>query len=122
MGMVQEIHSRVKAHTTTSRLDLVTSNYHDLLHKRLLQPLQRGSVKECAAGLFAYGLSREFFTDQAPALRKPLQLDDPYTKVEGKNKTLLLEELKLLNQAIQAQEAVKRKLGKGEAGGDDNAA
>merc|ERR1712151_970292 len=64
----------------------------------------------CAAALREYGLVREFFTDIAPALRQPLQLDDPYKKLEGKVKQQLLEELKHLNQALQQNiQAVKRK-------------
>lgn len=129
-SLVQDMHTRIKAATTTSKRDLVTSNYHDVLHRRLLKPLQLGAVKECASALFSYGLAREFFTDMAPALRKPLQLDDPYQKLEGKAKHQLLEELKTLNQALQVQQGIKRKqmLGggsnfkAGDAGADGDAA
>nr|QDO16339.1 replication factor C subunit 1 [Lingulodinium polyedra] len=112
--LVQELHSRVKASTTCSRAALATSGYHDLLHRRLLRPLQTGAVKDCAVALMAYGLTREFFTDQAPALRAPLQMEDNYKKVEGKLKHQLLQEL----QALAQQHApVKRKRGPDEEGG-----
>lgn len=101
-----DMHSGLKVHTTCSYRDLVTSGYHDVLHRRLLRPLQLGAVKECADALYSYGLTREFFTDQAPALRTPLQLDDRYKNVDGRFKHQLLQEL----QALSQQNApVKRK-------------
>merc|ERR1712187_943658 len=77
-----------------------------------------GAPRDCAAALHEYGLAREFFTDIAPALRQPLQLDDPYKKLEGKVKYQLLEELKNLNQALEQKiQAVKRKREGGRPGG-----
>merc|ERR1712151_77637 len=77
-----------------------------------------GAPRDCAAALHEYGLVREFFTDIAPALRQPLQLDDPYKKLEGKVKYQLLEELKNLNQALEQKiQAVKRKREGGRPGG-----
>jgi len=93
-----DMHSGLKLHTTCSYRDLVTSGYHDVLHRRLLRPLQLGAVKDCAAALYSYGLTREFFTDQAPALRMPLQLDDNYKKVDGKLRHQLLQELQTFSQ------------------------
>jgi len=107
-----DMHSGLKLHTTCSYRDLVTSGYHDVLHRRLLRPLQLGAAKDCAAALYSYGLTREFFTDQAPALRIPLQLDDNYKKLDGKVKSQLWQEL----QALSQQNAlVKRKREDGSA-------
>lgn len=104
--LVQELHSKVRAMTTCTCQDIVTTSYHDLLYRRLLKPLQYGATKECAAALFAAGLTREFFTDQAPAIRAPLQLEDNYKKLEAKVKQQLLQEL----QALQQNDApLKRK-------------
>lgn len=102
---LQDMHAKLKGHTSCSLRDLAPSNYHDLLYRKLVKPLQLGGVKECAAGLVAYGLTREFFTEQAPALRQPLQMEDFYTKVEGSAKTKLGQEIKDLTQ----QQAPKRK-------------
>lgn len=110
--LAQEMHARVRPFTTCSSRDMVTSGYHDVLYRRLLRPLSIGDVKTCAVNMHSYGLSREFFTDQAPALRVSLQMDDPYKRVDGKNKSQLLTELNELNQ--QAQQ-LKRKAG--ESGG-----
>jgi len=108
-----DMHNGLKVHTTCSYRDLVTSGYHDVLHRKLLRPLQLGAVKDCAAALYSYGLTREFFTDQAPALRVPLQMDDNYKKLDGKAKHQLLQEL----QALSQQNApVKRKREEGGAG------
>lgn len=105
--MAGEVHARIKSRTSTSLHDLTTSNYHELLHRRLLKPLQTGQVKECAVSLFYYGLTRDFFTEQAPALRGPLGLEDGYKKLEGQAKTKLMVELQELVKA--AAPAVKRK-------------
>merc|ERR1719188_1246672 len=85
--LAQDTHSRLRAHTTCSWRTMVTSGYHELLHQRLLKPLQLGSARECAAGLAAHGLTRDFFTDSAPVLRQPLQLDDAYKKIDGRLST-----------------------------------
>lgn len=107
-----DMHSGLKLHTSCSYRDLVTSGYHDVLHRRLLRPLQLGAAKDSAVALYSYGLTREFFTDQAPALRTPLQLDDNYKKLDGKVKHQLLQEL----QALSQQNApVKRKREDGSA-------
>eukprot|EP00928_Gymnodinium_smaydae_P079059 TRINITY_DN63080_c0_g1_i1.p1 TRINITY_DN63080_c0_g1~~TRINITY_DN63080_c0_g1_i1.p1 ORF type:complete len:606 (+),score=129.93 TRINITY_DN63080_c0_g1_i1:64-1881(+) len=106
--LVQDLHSRLLGATSCSQRSMVTTAYHELLHRRLLQPLTFGDTKTCAAQLSALGLNREFFTEQAPALRVPLGLDDTYRKVEGKHKTQLLQDLQNL-QATLTQTSTKRK-------------
>jgi replication factor C subunit 1 len=91
----QAMYSRVKPFTTVSRKD-IPIGYLDLLHRRLLRPLIAGDVKGCAVLMHSHGLERDFFTDQAPAMRDPLKIDDGYKKVDGKYRSQLLEELKLL--------------------------
>ncbi|CAE8732512.1 unnamed protein product, partial [Polarella glacialis] len=104
--VLQELAGRVKASTTCGSSELVTSGYHDVLHRKLLKPLMMGQVQQCAQALQSYGLTREFFTDQAPLLRNPLQMEDGYRKVEPKNKVALLQEIQSLSQKAQP---VKRK-------------
>jgi len=116
----QSMYARIKPFTTCSRRD-IPIGYLDLLHKRLLRPLIAGDIKGCAALMHAHGLHRDFFTDQAPALREPLKIDDGYKKVEGQYKTRLLEELKqMYSTAID----VKRMKGGGSKrpAGDTNEA
>merc|ERR1711865_311936 len=60
----------------------------------------------------SYGLTREFFTEQAPAMRDPLKLDDRYKQVDGKAKNILLSEL----QELQRSAPVKR-VSRGDGGG-----
>lgn len=103
---VQEMSSRMKAATTCSRSSLVTTNYHDILYRRLLAPLASGDYKGCASKLVAYGLSREFFTDQAPAVRQPLMLKEDYKTLDGKLKHQLLQEI---NDMTQQAALTKRK-------------
>ena len=62
----------------------ITSNFHDIFHRRLLQFLQKGWTRECAEALHHYGFTREFFTDQMPALRQPLQLEDSIAYIHNK--------------------------------------
>lgn len=105
--LVQEVFSKLRLFTTCASKEFATSSYHDLLYQKMVKPLQYGAVKDCAVALHRSGLSREFFTDQAPALRVPLQLDDMYRKVEGKLKSQLLQELQALVQ--EASGAMKRR-------------
>jgi type II secretory pathway pseudopilin PulG len=109
--VLQELHGKVKRATTTSHRAIVTAGYLDLLHRRLLRPLQIGAVKDCAMGLLDYGLGREFFAEQSPALRDPLKIEDQYRKLEGKVRSALAQEIQALDQAAQAQKIsqVKRK-------------
>lgn len=109
---LQDVHARIKGSTSCGSREFVTSSFHELLHTRLLRPLQVGSVKDCAAALAAYGLNRDFFMEQAPTLRTPLQLEDNYKKVDIKMKSMLLQEL----QELERKEAVvtKRKKQEGE--------
>jgi len=58
--------------------------------------------------LHAYGLTREFFTDQAPTFRQPLQLEDTYRKVEVTVRTRLLQDVQNLTMEQQLS-APKRK-------------
>lgn len=104
--LVHEMHGKVRAVTSCSIREISTSNYHDVLYKKLLKPLQFGAAKDCAAMMFGCGLTREFFTDQAPALRQPLLMEDGYKKVEGRFKHQLLQELQAL---VQQAQPVKRK-------------
>merc|ERR1712232_612157 len=114
-----EMYSKMRAISTCNHRSLVTTNYHDLLHKRLLQPLQMGDTKACATNLVSCGLTREFFTDQAPALRIPLGLDDGYKKLEGRHKSQLLADLNDLVQSSTVSSSKKRKLGGGGGDNDD---
>lgn len=112
--LAQELYSHIKPTTTCSRQDMQVSGYLEVLHRRMLRPLMMGQMKECAAMLHRCGLTREFFTDQAPALRDPLKLDDGYKKVDGKNRHTLLTEL----QELQAHAPVKRARPTGGDGGN----
>jgi len=107
--MVQDMHAKIRAVTTCTSQSLVTSNYHDVLYRRLLKPLAYGAAKECAEALFSTGLTKEFFTDQAPALRTPLHLEDNYKKIEGRVKQQMYQELQALIQAAKPAEPMKRK-------------
>lgn len=106
---VSEMHGKLRGSTAISIKDLATTSYHDVLYRRLIKPLQYGAAKEAAALLFATGLGREFFTEQAMTLRKPLLLDDLYQKVEGKHKSQLMHELMALAAAAKPPDPVKRK-------------
>lgn len=108
---VQELHSKIRTMSGCNARNLVTTNYHDILHRRLVHPLLIGDVKGCAQRLSSCGLSREFFTDQAPVFREPLKLQDDYKKVEGTNKTKLLTEMNAL-QVAQASRVVSSSSGK----------
>jgi len=127
--LAQEMYSHIKPFTSCSRKDLTVSGYLDLLHRRLLRPLNAGDAKGCAALLHSYGLTREFFTDQAPALRNPLNLDDAYKRVDGRARNQLLSELNELNVRRAPTKRVhvgdggprKRPRGEGEAGEADTA-
>jgi len=134
MRLAQEMYSHVKPFTTCSRKDLMTNGYLELMYRRLLRPLGAGDTKGCAAMLHRYGLTREFFTDQAPALRNPLNLDDPYKRIEGKNRIALLAELQELGRSAPVKKRAvqdsnnpwaSRKKARGDAegatgdGGDD---
>jgi len=102
--LAQELYAKIRPHTTCDRKDLMVSGYIELLHRRMLRPLASGDVKGCAAMLHSFGLTREFFTDQAPALRDPLKLDDPYKRVDGKARNVLQAEL----QELAARAPTKR--------------
>jgi len=128
----QEMYSHIKPFTTCSRKDLMTNGYLDLMYRRLLRPLGAGDAKGCAAMLHRYGLTREFFTEQAPALRNPLNLDDPYKRIDGKNRIALLSELQELGRSAPKKRVVQdsnnpwatRKKARGDAegaAGDDAA-
>jgi len=132
MRLAQEMYSHVKPFTTCSRKDLMTNGYLELMYRRLLRPLGAGDTKGCAAMLHRYGLTREFFTDQAPALRNPLNLDDPYKRIDGKNRIALLSELQELGRSAPKKRVVQdsnnpwatRKKARGDAegaAGDDAA-
>mmetsp|Transcript_39917 Transcript_39917/g.100275 ORF Transcript_39917/g.100275 Transcript_39917/m.100275 type:complete len:592 (+) Transcript_39917:103-1878(+) len=106
--LVSEMHSKLRAITTTTSKEFATTSYHDLLYKRLVKPLTYGAAKECAAAMFPLNLTREFFTEQASALRAPLHLDETYKQVEGKVRTQLQMELQALKEA--AAPAVKKRV------------
>jgi replication factor C subunit 1 len=110
--LAQEMHSHIRPFTTIGRRELQTSGYLEVLHRRMLKPLNSGDAKACAALLHSYGLTREFFTDQAPALREPLKLDDLYKRADGKARTVLLSEL----QELQRTAPVKRVGRQGDGG------
>ena len=96
--ILQELAAKIRRESTCGCREFVTSNYHDVLHRRLVQHLQKGLTVECAQVLHRYGLSREFFTDQVPALRQPLQLEDSYKKIDVQIRTRLLQECQSLVQ------------------------
>jgi len=106
--LISEMHSKLRAITTTTSKEFATTSYHDVLYRRLLKPLTYGAVKECAAAMFELNMTREFFTEQAPALRVPLRLDEGYKQVEGKVRTQLHMELQALKEA--AAPAVKKRM------------
>ncbi|CAE7702819.1 unnamed protein product [Symbiodinium microadriaticum] len=89
--------------------EFITSSYHDVFHRRLMQMLTQGSSKECAEALLAHGLTREFFTDQAPAFRQPLQLEDTYRKVDVTVRTRLLQDVQNLSMSTIAASKRKKK-------------
>merc|ERR1712194_310287 len=106
---VQDMHGKLMGATTCGIRALVTSSYHDVLYRRMVKPLQIGAVKECAAALLSYGLGREFFSEQAPALREPLKLEDGYRKLEGKLKSALMQEIHNMDQHQQKIKETKRR-------------
>jgi hypothetical protein len=118
-SLVREMHSRMRAVSTCSCRSMTTTNYHDLLHKRLLHPLTFGDTKSCAAMLHGCGLGREFFTDQAPAIRAPLGLDDLYKRIEGNHKHQLLQDLQSYQSSVSSTKRKKENFGG--AGGDSDA-
>lgn len=129
--LAQEMYLHIKPFTTCSRHDLTISGYLEVLHRRMLRPLLSGDVKGCAAMLHSVGLTREFFTDQAPAMRGPLNSDDGYKRVDGKNRFILQKELEELaasapvKRARQGDGGPARKKARGEEGdtaGDGTAA
>jgi len=105
--ITQDLSSRIRRRSTCGSREFITSNYHDVFHRRLMQMLVQGSSKECAEALHAHGLTREFFTDQAPAFRQPLQLEDTYRKVDVTVRTRLLQDVQ--NLAMSTVVAAKRK-------------
>jgi len=117
--LLREMHSRMRAVSTCSCRSLTTTNYHDLLHRRLLHPLTFGDTKSCAAMLHGCGLSREFFTEQAPAIRAPLGLDDMYKRIEGNHKVQLLQDLQSYQSSFSSTKRKKENVGG--AGGDSDA-
>ncbi len=96
--ILQELGAKIRHSSTCGSREFITSSYHDILHRRLVQALQKGLTKECAVALHHYGLTREFFTDQVPALRQPLQLEDTYKKIDLQVRTRLLHECQNLTQ------------------------
>jgi len=106
---LQDMHGKLMGATTCGIRALVTSDYHDLLYRRMMKPFQIGAVKQCAAALRSYGLGREFFSEQAPALREPLKLEDGYKKMEGKMKSALAQEIQSMDQTQQEFKHTKRK-------------
>lgn len=116
--LVRDMHSRTRAVSTCTCRQVSTTSYHDLLHRRLLQPLTFGDVKTCAANLHALGLNREFFTEVAPQIRTPLGLEDGYKKVEARHKHQLLEELKNFQGTVSSSKR-KRPQGGGGEGEED---
>lgn len=112
---IAEMHGKIRGSTSITIKDLASTSYHDVLYKRLLKPLQYGAVKEAAKSLFKIGLGRDFFTEQAPTLRKPLLLEDMYTKIEGKHKTQLLQEMQALVQAAAPAVTKRKSEGQGPA-------
>jgi len=118
--VVAEMHGKLRGSTAITVKDLSTTSYHDVLYRKLLKPLQYGAVKEAAAALFATGLGREFFTEQAMTLRQPLMLEDLYKKIEGRHKSQLLQELQALVQAakpdVVKKDNKRKSRGPGEAG------
>eukprot|EP00931_Biecheleriopsis_adriatica_P092270 TRINITY_DN66091_c0_g1_i1.p1 TRINITY_DN66091_c0_g1~~TRINITY_DN66091_c0_g1_i1.p1 ORF type:complete len:627 (-),score=177.93 TRINITY_DN66091_c0_g1_i1:153-2033(-) len=107
--ILQDLSSRIRGVTTCCSREVVASGYHDVLHRRLLKMLQMNQAKECAQALHKYGLTREFFSEQSPAMRDPLQAEDGYKKVEVKIKTQLLQEIQSLTAAQQLAAAKRKK-------------
>lgn len=105
--ILQELGSKIRRASTCGSREFVTSNYHDILHRRLVQTLQKGLTIECADVLHRYGLTRDFFTDQVPALRQPLQMEDTYKKIDVQVRQRLLQECQNLTQ--QSVQVKKRK-------------
>jgi len=106
---LQDMHGKLMGATTCGIRALVTSSYHDVLYRRMVKPLQVGAIKECAAALLSYGLGKEFFQEQAPALRDPLKLEDGYRKLEGKLKSALTHEIHDMDKNQQKIKETKRK-------------
>eukprot|EP00435_Cladocopium_sp_Y103_P052072 s69_g16.t1 len=72
--ILQELSAKIRHASTCGSREFVT--------RKMVQQLQKGLTMECAQALHRYGLTREFFTDQVPALRQPLQLEDSYKKID----------------------------------------
>ena len=111
--IVQEVSAKIRHHSTCGSREFVTNNFHDILYRRIVQILQKGLTKECAAALHSYGLGREFFTDQMPALRQPLQLEDSYKKIDTQIRTRLLHDC----QELSRQQVMPKRRKKGEEQG-----
>ena len=111
--ILQEVSAKIRHHSTCGSREFVTGNFHDVLYRRLVQVLQKGLTKECADALHCYGLTREFFTDQMPALRQPLQLEDTYKKIDTQIRTRLLQEV----QALSLQPVMPKRRKKGDEAG-----
>lgn len=108
--ILQELSAKIRHASTCGSREFVTSSYHDILHRKMVQQLQKGLTMECAQALHRYGLTREFFTDQVPALRQPLQLEDSYKKIDVQVRTRLLQEC----QNLQQQTVIPKKRRKGQ--------
>nr|USW07859.1 replication factor C subunit 1 [Crypthecodinium cohnii] len=105
---VEDLYNKAKNFTSCPKSEFVTSSYSDMLYRSLVRPLQQGNAKEAAAALFNMNLTRDFYTEQAPLFRTPLDLEDIYKRIDSKLKNQLREQLTVLVQEANT-DPVKRK-------------
>jgi replication factor C subunit 1 len=99
MSRSRRLTTELLAHTrlasTVRGKSVLTSNFGDLLYKRMLKPLMTGdpeAVQETVAVLDAYGLRKEHLTEHLTELRQHLGLEDLFKVVEPRVKAAMTRE------------------------------
>uniref|UniRef100_A0A7S1PNU6 AAA+ ATPase domain-containing protein n=1 Tax=Alexandrium catenella TaxID=2925 RepID=A0A7S1PNU6_ALECA len=93
--LCRELHAHLKLNSSVGRENLPMSGYTNLLYKKAMGPLMRGSpeaVEETAAALDAYGLRKEHLTEHLTELRTHLGEDDLFKLVDPKVKAAMTRE------------------------------
>mmetsp|Transcript_9555 Transcript_9555/g.21892 ORF Transcript_9555/g.21892 Transcript_9555/m.21892 type:complete len:816 (-) Transcript_9555:75-2522(-) len=108
----QELHAHLRLSGSVRRRGLVTSDLLELLHSKVIKPLQEEDIDSAVVVLDAYGLQKEHLAEHLTEIRKSLGCEDEFKLIEPKIKAAMTREF---NNGVHAVKVVlptskKRKL------------
>mmetsp|Transcript_28686 Transcript_28686/g.52242 ORF Transcript_28686/g.52242 Transcript_28686/m.52242 type:complete len:845 (-) Transcript_28686:94-2628(-) len=99
----QELHAHLRLASSVPRRGMVTSDLLELLHSKVIKPLQEEDVDSAVVVLDAYGLQKDHLAEHLTEIRKGLGCEDEFKLIEPKIKAAMTREF---NNGVHAVKVV----------------